>query len=321
MTDGHNRTINYMRISITDRCNLRCTYCMPQGITCVPMAEILTYEEIVRVCKQAISLGITCFKITGGEPLVRLGCVELVRMLKALPGVDQVTLTTNGVLLEPHLEALSEAELDGINISLDTLNAEEYRRITGFDALPRVLSSLSAALETGIPIKLNAVLRAGINDTAWEPLLLLAEEQPLAVRFIEQMPMGKGIAAKPVSNRLLKEKIDARFGPLFLDPFPRGNGPATYYCCDALLGNIGFISPIHDVFCQSCNRLRLTATGTLRPCLCYEEGIDVKTALRRGDDNAVRRCIEAAIMQKPAAHCFSDAQNLHARREMASIGG
>ncbi len=124
MTDGHNRTINYMRISITDRCNLRCTYCMPQGITCVPMAEILTYEEIVRVCKQAISLGITCFKITGGEPLVRLGCVELVRMLKALPGVDQVTLTTNGVLLEPHLEALSEAELDGINISLDTLNAE-----------------------------------------------------------------------------------------------------------------------------------------------------------------------------------------------------
>ena len=190
--DSYGREINYMRISITDRCNLRCRYCMPDGAEWIPMKEILTYEEITEVCQEAVKLGITRFKITGGEPLVRRGCPEVIRMIKNIPGTELVTLTTNGLLLGEQLEALLSAGLDAVNISLDTLDIKKYEWITGFDKLAVVLSSIEKAVASGIPVKINAVLQKGMNEEEWLPLTELARKLPLSVRFIEMMPVGYG---------------------------------------------------------------------------------------------------------------------------------
>ena len=192
MKDLQGRDINYMRISITDRCNLRCKYCMPDGIELLPMSEILTFEEILRVCEQAVELGITRFKITGGEPLVRRRCVELISQIKALPGVEQVTMTTNGILLSRYLDELLDAGLDAVNISLDTLNRGRFEEITGFDQLPEVLRSIDAAVDSGLRVKVNVVLQQDKNADEWQKILEIAERRPIDVRFIEMMPIGRG---------------------------------------------------------------------------------------------------------------------------------
>ncbi len=354
MKDTYGREINYLRISITDRCNLRCTYCMPKGITTVPMSEILTYEEILSVCRAAVSLGITRFKITGGEPLVRLGCITLIRRLRQLPGVEQVTMTTNGLLLEQSLDELVDAGLDGVNISLDTLDPIQYNRITGFWKNPKnqpvenkgsaliadqnaqkpyavgrdteshplatVLSSIDAALEKGLPVKLNAVLREQDNAEAWESLLDFVQKRPLPLRFIELMPMGYSASDTGISNRELFQKITKKYGSLKPDCTHRGNGPAVYYRIPGFSGSIGFISPIHGCFCASCNRLRLTSTGELRPCLGCDAGVDLREALRSGDEAQVRQRIQRAILAKPAMHHF-EAPDATLGQEMAKIGG
>ncbi|MCD8364506.1 MAG: GTP 3',8-cyclase MoaA [Clostridiales bacterium] len=313
MKDSLNREINYMRISVTDRCNLRCIYCMPHGIPTVPMAEILSYEEIVRVCRQAVALGITRFKITGGEPLARLGCPALVRMIREIPGVQQVTMTSNGVLLGKYLRELIAAGLTAINISLDTTDRALYRKITGSDCLDAVIASIEATLHAGLKVKINSVLQQNLNADAWRDLLSFARKYKVDIRFIELMPIGQGRFGAPVSNTDLFRQIEGEYGRLIPDEKTHGNGPAVYYRLPGFEESIGFISPIHGIFCDTCNRIRMTSTGEIKPCLSYENSFDVREALRKPNqcnarqspsDDEVLRILAKAISAKPQMHCF-----------------
>ena len=332
MKDRYNRTIDYMRISITDRCNLRCTYCMPQEITLTSMENILTYEEILRICNAAVELGITRFKVTGGEPLVRKGCVTLIREMKRIPGIEQVTMTTNGVLLGQYLEELISAGIDGINISLDTLDADRYERITGKNELSAVMENIGRAINSGIRVKLNAVLQNGVNEDEWEHIALLARTNRLDVRFIEMMPIGFGKNCRGVSGRELFEKMKTRWPDLETVEDIHGNGPAVYYHVPGWKGSIGLINAIHGKFCASCNRIRLTSRGMLKPCLCYGDTVDLMPILRgaaagsgpdgnAGTDDMIRRAIAEAIMEKPAQHCFEQKEYVTEESQMVSIGG
>ena len=323
--DCYGREINYMRISITDRCNLRCRYCMPDGADWIPMKEILTYEEIVTVCREAVELGITHFKITGGEPLVRKGCPELIRMIKEIPGVSSVTLTTNGILLGEQLPDLLHAGLDAVNISLDTLDAEKYKWITGSNKLSVVLSSINKAVHTKIPVKINTVLQKGMNEEEWLPITRLAKTLPLSVRFIELMPIGYGKKTESISNEIIKENIKQHYGNLTEDSHIYGNGPAVYYSVEGFQGNIGFISAIHGKFCNLCNRIRMTSTGNIKPCLCYDQHWDLKPALRGVDEENREECIRKILIEsirnKPQMHCFEDTKKVTERHPMGQIGG
>ena len=325
MRDRFGRTINYMRISVTDRCNLRCRYCMPDGITKCAMQEILTYEEIVEIAEAAEDCGITRFKVTGGEPLVRRGVETLVRSLKELPLTEQVTLTTNGVLLKEKLPALVEAGLDAVNISLDTTDREKYRQVTGRDCLPQVLCAVRACVEAGIRTKINAVLLPGCNEEAFLPLIQIASEWPVDVRFIELMPIGEGRSNKGLDNRRLIDKLYAAYPGTVPDPTPRGNGPAVYYAVPGFTGRIGFISAIHGKFCDSCNRVRLTSTGFLKQCLCFEDGTDLRAILRSGDEAGRHRLLTEAIRSaasgKPGEHSFDRPELITEKHRMSGIGG
>lgn len=311
-----------MRVSMTDRCNLRCRYCMPEDIHWLPSEEILSLEEIAEICRQAAQVGIRRIKITGGEPLVRKGCLDLIRMVKAIPGIEQVTLTTNGVLLAKYAERLYAEEIDAVNVSLDTLDRKKYAEITGFDALPNVLDGITAVEKYGIPLKINAVLQEGVNDGQWPELIEIARRRAIDVRFIEMMPIGHGKQFKAVSNVELLQKIKEHYPQTEDEAKPHGNGPATYCHIPGFRGSIGFISAIHGKFCQSCNRIRLTSTGELKPCLCYQEHISLKEALRSGSPEKVRELLAQAISQKPQGHCFTGDHSLVTEKhEMAQIGG
>ncbi len=333
MRDGYGREIRYMRISITDRCNLRCRYCMPEGIKLSPMEEILTFEEIAAVCEAAAALGITRFKITGGEPLVRLGCPQLVGMLKGISGVEQVTLTTNGVLLGDYLDELLRNGLDAVNVSLDTLDAERFRQITGFDELGRVRESILSAVGRGVRVKINSVLQDGINAHEWETLAGLAKENPLDVRFIEMMPIGYGKKEKTIEGNKILSLLKEKYPGIQKDHRVHGNGPAEYYRIPGFAGGIGFIRAVHGQFCENCNRIRLTAKGELKPCLCYEDCVDVRSILRRpevmtGEDRRkeavsedIRAAICRAVHSKPRKHCFDVREQITEGRQMVQIGG
>lgn len=330
MLDRYKREIGYMRISITDRCNLRCRYCMPEGIKLSPMEEILTFEEIVSVCEAAVSLGITRFKITGGEPLVRLGCPRLVGMIRRIPGAQQVTLTTNGILLGDYLDELIRNNLNAVNVSLDTLDRDLFRQITGFDELGRVRQSIQKAVERGMRVKINSVLQEGVNAHEWEALAGLAKENPLDVRFIEMMPIGYGRKEKGIEGNRILSLLKEKYPKIQKDDRVHGNGPAEYYRIHGFAGGIGFISAVHGQFCKSCNRIRLTARGELKPCLCYEDSVDVKSILRghryRGapepeDLETVKDAIRRAVNCKPRKHCFDAKEQITEGRQMVQIGG
>ena len=321
MLDSYGRRIDYMRVSVTDKCNLRCRYCMPEGVEILPMSDLLTMEEITAVCRQAAGLGIEKIKITGGEPLVRRGVPDLVGMLKAIPGIRQVTMTTNGLLLSKYLPSLKEAGLDAVNISLDTLNRENYRQITGKDQLETVLSSIHKAVDAGLPVKINAVLLHGINDSEWPGLLALAREYPLDVRFIEMMPIGAGAAFESVSNVLLLTKIREKYPALVKDERIHGNGPAVYYRIPGFMGSVGLISALHDKFCSRCNRIRMTATGDLKACLCYGTSVNIRETLRSQGETAAGHLLSQVILSKPEAHCFEEKNRISETKKMISIGG
>lgn len=329
MRDFYGREIDYMRISITDRCNLRCKYCMPNGVRWLPMGEILSFEEICLICEEAAALGIKRFKITGGEPLARKNCPELISKIKAIPGIQQVTMTSNGVLLGNVLEKLKEAGLDAINISLDTLDAERYREITGFDELASVRMSIKRAVEKGFPVKINVVLQKGVNDDEWRELAELAKTCPVDVRFIEMMPIGSGKDGRRVSNDWLLEQMKMVYQEsstmegeeIHLDERRHGNGPAVYYKIPGFQGSIGFISAIHGKFCDKCNRIRLTAAGEIKPCLCFGDSVSVREAVRNGDREAVRRCLVEAIERKPEMHRFEKNAEVTEQKQMSQIGG
>ena len=325
MKDSFDRKIDYMRISVTDRCNLRCRYCMPEGTEKVPMREILSYEEMLLAAEAAASLGISRFKVTGGEPLVRKGVTGFLADLKKVPGVSEVTLTTNGTLLMSNLSEIKAAGVSGINISLDTMKPERFKEITGTEGLRDVLDGIQAALDSNIPIKINTVLLEGVNQDEWRDIIGFAERYPVAVRFIEMMPIGYGRDFSPVKNSDILKEIEALYPGSAEDTGVRGNGPAVYIKPPGFLGSIGFISPVSSPFCSSCNRIRLTSMGKIKPCLCYGDTVDLKPILREkeGEERRalLREAIEKAIRLKPEAHCFDKKEGVTEGSKMVSIGG
>lgn len=321
MVDPYGRKIDYMRISITDRCNLRCNYCMPEDIVLTAAAEILTFEEIAAVCQAGVKAGITKLRITGGEPLVRRGCTDLIAMLKSIPGIEKVFMTTNGLLLAEYGEALKMAGIDGVNISLDAMDPMLYQNITRNNGFDQVLSGLKAMIRLKIPVKINTVLIEGVNDGEWEAIADLAKKDPVDVRFIELMPMGTGKQYSVVSGARILEKIRSKYDGVREDRTSRGEGPAVYYRIPGFRGCIGFISAIHGKFCESCNRLRLTADGKLKPCLCYGDYIDIKERLRSHTGGSVDQGIQAAVAGKPDGHCFENIEKITENRKMSGIGG
>lgn len=323
MLDRYGRVINYLRISVTDRCNLRCCYCMPEGVQDVGMKNILTFEEIWEIVRTGVSLGITHIRITGGEPLVRKGCVDLIRGIREIPGVETITMTTNGVLLGNYAKQLKEAGVDGVNISLDTLDPEEFYKITGKRELQEVLVGIRAAKTAGLPVKLNAVNRKELDPI---PMVRYAQEENLPLRFIEMMPVGYGKKYVGRSNEELRETLEAVCGKAECmtnrEELSRmGSGPAVYYQFSDLKVPVGFISAIHGKFCDTCNRVRLTAEGYLKLCLCYDEGENLRRVLREGEKENLRTIMEQTIFRKPAAHCFEHPAEMTETHEMVKIGG
>ena len=323
MLDRYGRVINYLRISVTDRCNLRCCYCMPEGVQDVGMKNILTFEEIWEIVRTGVSLGITHIRITGGEPLVRKDCVDLIRGIREISGVETITMTTNGVLLGNYGKQLKKAGVDGVNISLDTLDPEEFYKITGKRELQEVLAGIRAAKTAGLPVKLNAVNRKELDPI---PLVRYAQEENLPIRFIEMMPVGYGKKYVGRSNEELRETLEAVCGNAECmtnrEELSRmGSGPAVYYQFSDLKVPVGFISAIHGKFCDTCNRVRLTAEGYLKLCLCYDEGEDLRRVLREGEKENLRTIMEQTIFRKPAAHCFEHPAEMTETHEMVKIGG
>lgn len=322
MFDSTRREIHYLRLSVTDLCNLRCRYCMPDGVEKLEREAVLTYEEFLRLAALFAQCGIDTVRVTGGEPLVRKNVAQLVAGLKAIPGIRKVTMTTNGILLAHQLPALLAAGLDSVNISLDTLRPEAFRQITARDEFAAVQVGLQAALESGIPVKLNCVPQAGVNEGELEDLAALAENRPLQVRFIEMMPIGYGAAMPCISGPELRQRFARRWPELQpLTEAAFGDGPAVYYTVPGWQGSIGFIAAVHGKFCASCNRVRLTSQGFLRPCLASEAGCDLRALLRSGaDDTQLLAAIRETIWAKPREHHFEDS-SMPATRGMYRIGG
>lgn len=326
MKDRLGRTIEYLRISVTDRCNLRCIYCMPEeGVRWVPHGEILSFEEIEHLCRIFAPLGIRRVRITGGEPLVRLGLPSLIARLHNIDGIDEINLTTNGILFAPMAAELKDAGLHGINFSLDTLNPAVFQRITRTDRFQDARAGIDAALALGFAhVKVNCVPVRGINDGEIAAIAALALHHPLEVRFIEMMPIGCGKQFIPVSMQQAYEAVSAAYGSGTPYSGVLGNGPASYYSFPGFQGHVGFISAVTHEFCSQCNRIRLTAEGYLKLCLHYNRGIDLRQGLRAGlSDETLTAQIRAAILDKPDHHRFTadaDAATLD-QHTMNAIGG
>ena len=325
MFDRYQREIHYLRLSVTNLCNLRCRYCMPDGVEKLEREAVLTYEEFLRLAALFARCGIDTVRVTGGEPLVRKNVAQLVAGLKETPGIRRVTMTTNAVLLAERLPALLDAGLDSVNISLDTLRPEVFRQITARDDFAAVQAGLQAALESGLPIKLNCVPQAGVNEGELEALAALAKDNAMQVRFIEMMPIGYGAAMPCISGPELRARFARRWPELAplsaAQEHALGDGPAVYYTVPGWQGSIGFIAAVHGKFCASCNRVRLTSQGFLRPCLASETGCDLRALLRSGADDAqLLAAIRETIWAKPREHHFNDS-SMPATRGMYRIGG
>ncbi|MGL4798537.1 MAG: GTP 3',8-cyclase MoaA [Cellulosilyticaceae bacterium] len=324
MKDGQGRLIDYLRISVTDRCNNRCVYCMPEeGLEVLENAKLLTYEELLKVCRVAATLGVHKIKLTGGEPLIRKDLAVFIKALKKIEGIEKVTLTTNGVLLKAQLQGLVEAGLDGVNISLDTLDAAMYKEITKRNDLEKVLEGIEAA--SGYPqlnVKVNCVPVTKRREDLRQ-LVGLAKEKFIHVRFIEMMPIGYGKDLQAFSEEAIQQCIEEAYGCLTPYEGKLGEGPCRYYCIDGFKGKIGFISAISHKFCANCNRIRLTADGYLKTCLQYEAGCDLKGALRQEEDvAALEKLMKEAIGMKPTSHHFYEKkQGKEEHRSMSQIGG
>lgn len=331
MKDSHGRTIDYLRISLTDRCNFRCIYCMPaDGVCALAHDEILRIEEIEQIVRVAAEHGIRSVRLTGGEPLVRKGVVELVESITSMPGIENVSLTTNGVLLPAMADDLSRAGLHRVNISLDTLDPQQFRDITRTGRLEDTLAGIDAALEAGFnPVKVNAVTVRRL-DQDFLKFAKLSCDRPLHVRFIEYMPLGdsseNGIGwgkEDVIPSEELLETINERAVESGMEPLrPAGNkpvgwGPARYYEFPDAMGTVGFISPLSRHFCSECNRLRLTADGKIRPCLFSDEEFDMRAAVREEGAEGIERVLYEALGAKPDDHH----DKVGTERSMNKIGG
>jgi cyclic pyranopterin phosphate synthase len=321
--DSFQRQIYYLRISVTDRCNLRCIYCSVGSVPHLPRSEILSYEEIQRIVHAAASMGISKVRITGGEPLLRPNLDELVRMLSRIEGIDDISLTSNGTLLSKYAVELKEAGLKRVNVSLDTLREDRFKRITGMDKLEEVLSGIEASYGAGLcPVKINTVVLRGINEDEVTDLAQMSISQGWHVRFIEFMPFGipKTEALGTVSAQEIRERIQ-HLGKLEPYTGKTGYGPARYYRLPEARGTIGFISTMTEHFCHSCNRLRLTSDGQLRPCLIGNDEVNLKEPLRNGASmEELKQLIQQAVAIKRERHHLSEGI-APGVRPMYQIGG
>ena len=338
MQDGLGREIDYLRISVTDKCNLRCRYCMPpHGIMPLAHEEILTLEEIFRLVGIMERLGIRKVRLTGGEPMVRKNLPWLVEQIHGLSGIREIAMTTNGTLFAPLAEVYRKAGLTAVNISLDTLDQERFRCITGCDrgnhaaGVDSVLHAIDAALERQLRVKINCVPCVEINGEDIEGIAALAEDRPVDVRFIELMPIGCGKNYTGICSKEILRRLEQRYGKAIAIPeeVNMTNGPAEYYRFPGFCGRIGFISPISHKFCKECNRVRLTCEGRLKLCLHYDKGLELKPLLRGGaSDEEIRERILAAVREKPSEHHFREkaaggglTDGAEEQRKMVQIGG
>ena len=325
LQDDFGRTIDYLRLSITDRCNLRCRYCMPEeGVVPVAHGDLLSYEELLRLTGAAIRLGVRKVRITGGEPLVRRGIVDFIRRLAVLPGAPELTLTSNGLLLAGMAAELKAAGLSRVNISLDTLRPERFSAITRRGGLPQVLAALEAAEAAGLtPLKVNMVPIRGVNEDEIADFARLTLERPWQVRFIEYMPVSSGLDYPPESRFPAENILQALSCLAPLVPIPRTGpaGPARLYRYAGAPGSLGIIPAVSGHFCGDCNRLRLTADGRLRPCLLAAEEIDLRSVLRQGTEAELEEALRRAVSAKPERHRLDDPDYRPGSRKMQGIGG
>ncbi|MDR1640047.1 MAG: GTP 3',8-cyclase MoaA [Clostridiales bacterium] len=302
MLDALGRDINYLRMSITDQCNLRCFYCMPAGWS--GRADLLSFEEMLKICFLSAGLGITRVRVTGGEPLLRDGAAKFCKDISLVPGIGHVSLTTNGALLQRHLPELAGV-LSSCNISLDTCQAEKYKTITGGGSLDKAMDAIFETLRLGIPVKLNCVASTAFDEQDALDLASLAKDYPLTVRFIELMPIGPSSGATLNGDQIFA-LLEKRYGRLEPMKDSVGGGPAACFKPKGFAGKIGFISPLTSNFCSSCNRLRLTADGRLKPCLFLGKPVDLKALIRSGaSDSELKEAISSAVKGKPQDGCPS----------------
>lgn len=323
--DSWQRQINYLRISVTDHCNLSCVYCSVGSVPHLPRNEILSYEEIQHAVQVAARMGISKVRLTGGEPLLRADLSKLVWMISQIEGIDDISLTSNGILLSKYAVELKEAGLKRVNVSLDTLKEDRFKRITGRDKLGEVLSGIEAAHLAGLnPVKINMVVLQGINDDETIDFVRMSTSQGWHVRFIEFMPFGmpEAKALETVSAQEIQERIQS-LGKLEPYTGKTGNGPARYYRLPGARGTIGFITPMTEHFCHSCNRLRLTSDGQLRPCLLDDDEVNLKEALRNGaSTDELKQLIQQAVtMKRERHHLTGGLAPGTVRRPMCQIGG
>ena len=326
LLDPYKRKINYLRISVTDKCNLRCRYCMPEeGIPLISHGAILTYEEILRIVRVFAAEGISKVRLTGGEPLVRKGIVDFISRLSQIEEIKDLSLTTNGILLKEYARDLKRAGLKRINVSLDSLTKERFFQITRRDEYERVWNGIEEALRVGFsPIKINMVAIKGLNDDEIESFARLTLHLPLTVRFIEYMPSGNGEEWKEsdiLTIPQIKDRLE-RVGPLTPVPPDQWDGPSKRFKIEGAIGEIGLIGAVSSHFCSDCNRLRLTPDGKIRTCLFSDEEIDVREILRKGgsDQNLKERLLDA-LRAKPERHHINTHQFKKCQRNMSSIGG
>jgi cyclic pyranopterin phosphate synthase len=326
LCDRHKRLITYLRISVTDRCNFRCVYCMPEeGVELRPKNELLTFDEIARVVRVGATLGLTKLRLTGGEPTVRRDLPDLVRQLAAVPGISEISMTTNAARLGELAKPLKAAGLSRVNISLDTLSRDRMQEIARRDYFDAVLAGIDAAIAADLtPLKFNAVVMRGVNDDELCDLVAFAHGKGAQMRFIEYMPMGAARFDehnKLVTATEMRERLAERFD-LVPENHHGGNDPARGYVCRRTGARIGFITSMSEHFCDTCNRMRLTAQGGLRPCLHQNAEVDVRPILRSGgDDEAIARAFHDAAALKWAGHHINDVIPLFSAKEMVSIGG
>jgi cyclic pyranopterin phosphate synthase len=326
MKDGYGRTIDYLRISVTDRCNFRCSYCMPpEGVTLGEHKDILSYEELLRVITILGKQGISKIRLTGGEPLVRKGIVDFVRSIRQIGTIKDLSMTTNGSLLGDMAPQMKEAGLHRVNISIDTLDEAGFSTITGRGNIKEVLRGIESAIVAGLtPVKLNVVVTEVLTEGDILSFIDKVQKNLIAVRFIEYMPVGRCGVKPGYSIAAIKHITNhAGYGTLQSTVMERGNGPATYYQLPKALGVFGFITPISQHFCQSCNRIRLTADGKLKPCLLANHEIDIRTALRSGgSDQDIHELFLQGLQQKPIQHNLAGVgEGADLIRGMFQVGG
>jgi cyclic pyranopterin phosphate synthase len=324
LIDSHGRTINYLRLSVTDRCNLRCSYCMPaEGVQMRRHDDILSYEDLYLAARTAVAVGVEKIRITGGEPLVRKGVTGFLARLAAIPGLRRLVLTTNGILLKEMAAELRDAGVESLNISLDSLIPDTFARITRGGELRRVLEGIEAAERAGFSsIKINCVVMRGVNDSEVADFAALTLDRPYRVRFIEYMPtlQEEGWQSLTVPGEELLARLGERFQIL---PAEREAlaGPATYYRIAGGVGKIGVITPVSCHFCNECNRMRITSMGVAKSCLFAEGAVDLLPLIKKGDEAALREALRQVIAGKPKRHSMSAETTDHAPMAMSQVGG